>query len=56
MVQTAYLLFRLHHVMPSDFYEMSYGEKAIVAAFIDYELEQKSKEYEAMEKAAKGEA
>ena len=45
-MQAAYVLFRLHNVMPSDFYEMPYGEKAIVAAFIDYELEQKKNEYE----------
>ena len=38
VVQTAYLLFRLHNVMPSDFYQMGYGEKAIVAAFLEYEL------------------
>ena len=54
-MQAAYVLFRLHNVMPSDFYEMGYGEKAIVMAFLDYELEQKAKEYEAIEKAAKGE-
>ena len=48
-------MFRLHNVMPSDFYEMGYGEKAIVMAFLDYELEQKAKEYKDIEKAAKGE-
>ena len=54
-MQAAYVLFRLHNVMPSDFYEMGYGEKAIVMAFLDYELEQKAKEYKDIEKAAKGE-
>ena len=54
-MQAAYVLFRLHNVMPSDFYEMPYGEKAIVMAFLDYELEQKVEEYKAVEKAAKGE-
>ena len=42
VVQTAYLLFRLHNVMPSDFYQMGYGEKAIVAAFLEYEVHQES--------------
>ncbi len=55
MVQAAYLLYRLHHVTPSQFYEMSYGEKAVVTAFLNYEIEQKLKEKDAIEKVWKGE-
>ena len=31
-------MFRLHNVMPSEFYRMGYGEKAVIAAFLDYEI------------------
>lgn len=43
-MQAAYLLFRLHHVMPSDYYKMGIGERLIVHEFIKYEIEQRNKE------------
>ena len=43
-MQTAYYLFRLHHVMPSDFYAMGMGEKLIVSTFLDYQFEQMKEE------------
>lgn len=45
-MQTAYYLFRLHHVMPSDFEEMGFGEKMIVSAFLDYQINQMREESE----------
>ena len=45
-MSTAYWLFRLHHVMPSVYEGMGYGEKRIVNAFISYEIEQRNKENE----------
>ena len=46
MARAAYYLFRLHHVMPSEFYRMDYGERIAIHAFLDYEIEQRQKEYE----------
>lgn len=43
-MQAAYYLFRLHHVMPSDFYAMGYGEKLIVSTFLDYQIHQMQEE------------
>ena len=53
MVQAAYYLYSLHNVMPSEYYQMGYGEKAVLSAFLDYEMEQKQKEYEAIRNPAK---
>ena len=48
------MLYSLHHIMPSQFYnDMDYGEQAIVRAFLNYEIEQKIKEQKEIEKAAK---
>nr|DAV06512.1 MAG TPA: hypothetical protein [Caudoviricetes sp.] len=41
-----YWLFRLHHWKPSDFFNLGYGEKRIVRAFLQVEMEQRSKEWQ----------
>nr|DAO23640.1 MAG TPA: hypothetical protein [Caudoviricetes sp.]DAP96605.1 MAG TPA: hypothetical protein [Caudoviricetes sp.] len=41
-----YWLFRLHHWKPSDFFNLGYGEKRIVHAFLQVEMEQRSKEWQ----------
>lgn len=43
-----YLAFRFHHMKPSDFYEMGYGERQVLRAFLHYEVEQRNREVEAM--------
>lgn len=48
MVRTAYYLFSRHHIMPSQYYEMGYGEKCVVNAFAVYENELRIKEEEEM--------
>lgn len=47
-----YLAFRFHHVKPSEFNAMGYGERQVLTAFLHYEVEQRNREVEAM---AKGE-
>lgn len=39
-----YLLYRLHHWKPSEFYNMGYGEKLITEAFLKQEIEDLRKE------------
>lgn len=39
-----YLLFRYHHVMPSQYQEMGFGERKVVSAFMHYEVESRNAE------------
>ena len=39
-----YLLFRYHHVMPSQYYDMGFGERKVVSVFMHYEVEKKNEE------------
>ena len=39
-------LFRLHHWKPSDFFELGYGERQIIYAFLQLEIEQRKKEWQ----------
>lgn len=41
-----YLLFRYHHITPSQFYEMGYGERTVIKAFMHYEIEKRNEEIE----------
>ncbi|OPJ58438.1 hypothetical protein [Clostridium oryzae] len=43
-----YLLFRYKQWEPSKYYNLGYGEKKIVCAFLHQELEERNKEYEAL--------
>lgn len=43
-----YLLFRYHHVMPSDYYWRKVGEKRIIREFLSREMEDRQKEADAM--------
>ena len=48
MVGTAYYLFSHHHIMPSQYNDMGYGEKCVTNAFAAYEIEQRLREEEEM--------
>lgn len=39
-----YLLFRYHHILPSQYYEMGFGERAVVGAFMHFEVEKRNEE------------
>lgn len=39
-----YYLFKFHHITPSQFDSMGYGEKQIVHAFMHYEIDENNKE------------
>lgn len=39
-----YLLFRYHHIMPSQYHEMGFGERRVVSAFMHYEVEKRNEE------------
>ncbi len=45
-VQLMYLLFRYHHILPSVWEEMGFGEKTIVRAFMHHEIETRNEEIE----------
>lgn len=45
-----YLLFRYHHILPRQYYDADYGEKAVMRAFIHKDIEDRKKEQEEMEK------
>ena len=38
-----YLLFRDHHLLPSEVRKLGYGERQILYAFVRYELEEQKK-------------
>ena len=41
-----YLLFRYHHILPSQFIEMGYGERNVMKAFMHFQVEKTSEELE----------
>ena len=41
-----YLLFRYHHILPSQFIEMGYGERNVMKAFMHYQIEKTNEELE----------
>jgi len=43
-----YLLFREHHIMPSQSWNMKPGEQVVAKAFLRYEMEQRKKEIDAI--------
>lgn len=49
-----YLLFRYHNITPSQYYEMGFGEKTVIKAFMHYEEEKRNEEIEKIEKMNKG--
>lgn len=46
-----YLLFRYHHMSPKQYYEMGYGERKVLMAFMHYQIEQLNKEIENMKES-----
>jgi hypothetical protein len=44
-----YLLFRYHHIMPTDYYWRKTGEKRIVQVFVQREMEDRQKEFDALD-------
>lgn len=46
-----YLLFRYHHIMPSQWKALEDGEKAVVKAFMHYQVEKLNEEIEKMKKS-----
>jgi hypothetical protein len=46
-VQIMYLLFRYHHILPADYYDRKVGEKRIIRAFLEQEMEDRQKEADA---------
>lgn len=46
-----YLLFRYKNITPSDFYSRKPGEKIILRAFMEKEIEERNKVIEEMNKA-----
>lgn len=43
MVNTMYNLFAMHGWKPSEYYEMGYGERLIVRAFLSQEIKDRTK-------------
>lgn len=43
-----YLLFKFHHIKPSEFYAMGEGERRITFAFLEREMKERVDEYNAM--------
>lgn len=41
-----YLLFRYHHIRPSQYFKMGYGERQVIKAFMHYQIETMNKEIE----------
>ena len=41
-----YLLFRYHDITPMQFYEMGFGERQIISAFMHFEVEKRNEEIE----------
>lgn len=41
-----YLLFRYHHITPNQYFEMGFGEKRVIKAFMHYEIEKRNEEIE----------
>lgn len=45
-----YILFRYHNILPGQYFELPYGERLVLRAFAHYEIEQKNKEIEKLNK------
>ena len=43
-----YLLFRYHHITPSQYFEMGFGEKRVIKAFMHYEIQKRNEEIESI--------
>ncbi len=43
-----YLLFRFHNVLPNQYRNIGYGERIILNAFMDYQMEQMNEEIKAL--------
>lgn len=41
-----YLLFRYHHMKPSEYAEMGFGERTVIKAFMHYQIEKQNEENE----------
>lgn len=41
-----YLLFRYHHVLPSEYKNMGAGEQSVLKAFMHYQIEKMNEEIE----------
>ena len=39
-----YLLFRYHHITPSQYHEMGFGERKVISAFMKYENQRRNEE------------
>lgn len=39
-----YLLFRYHHITPSQYFDMGFGEKLVIKSFMHYEIDKKNEE------------
>ena len=49
-MNTAYLLFREKNWTPSQYYDLPYGERIVVRAFLAQEIRERKKEAEELEK------
>lgn len=49
-MNTAYLLFREKNWTPSQYYDLPYGERVVVRAFLAQEYKERKKEAEELEK------
>lgn len=45
-----YLLFSYHHMTPMQYYDMGYGEKQVIKAFVHYEIEEKKRQIDSLNK------
>lgn len=41
-MQAMYLLFRDHHLLPSEVMKLGYGERLVLYAFVRYEAEERA--------------
>ena len=46
-----YLLFRYHHILPSQCKNMGFGELQVIKAFMHYQIEKMNEEIEKMKNA-----
>ena len=44
-----YLLFRYHHKLPHEFYDLELGEQQVIKAFMSYEADERNKELKEIE-------
>lgn len=41
-----YLLFRYHHITPSQYEAMGFGERTVIKAFMHYQIDKQNEEIE----------